>query len=401
MASSDVPGFQYFLSRADIPVTEDSEIWGESLPLAKTRSDERFEDAGRVRYGDYFSAVRSFLEKDRFRPARTFLSSYHGREVAPGDIREFRVFLEKHGAFYHPARIEIDAEGKTARCVLNVAVSDTGRGFVDREYESLQGLNAARPISFIPRVYALGESPEDAGPRGPVRMFLAQWFEGYHEFHQCVDPVDGRTRIAVWDTDRGRIFLSSGQALALYACAAKILTWYYDLESFEQIRSWHHAAGDFIVRVEGNKLDLKLISVRRYATMFEEEREGGETDGDAALTLEALLIFLVNLSIRMRLDRLDGTGTLAWSDDAAVCGSVDGFLQAMLLKCRYGMVSESGAALLRAYLLACSEESLHELAEAIVATHYRVSPDRPVVDQNLRGHIALLHQAIQDRVPRP
>ena len=99
-------------------------------------------------------------------------------------------------------------------------------------------------------------------------MFLGEWFEGYNEFHISLDPADEKHKIIVWDHEHGNYFLSTDQTKALYRQAAKILTCYYNVETFEQISSWHHAAGDFVLKCQNDEIDLKLITVRQYRPMF-------------------------------------------------------------------------------------------------------------------------------------
>ena len=48
--------------------------------------------------------------------------------------------------------------------------------------------------------------------------------------------------------------------------------------------------------------------------------------------LQALLIFFLNLSIRMRLDRYDGVGDIVWADGLVVQSTLDGFFEGLALK---------------------------------------------------------------------
>ena len=94
-----------------------------------------------------------------------------------------------------------------------------------------------------------------------MAMFLGEWFSGFNEFHLSRDPATGQGRILVWDYGAGDFFLSPEQAAGVYKEAAKILTAYYNLETFEQIFSWHHAAGDFVLKLEKGRMKVRLITV--------------------------------------------------------------------------------------------------------------------------------------------
>jgi hypothetical protein len=226
-------------------------------------------------------------------------------------------------------------------------------------------------------------------------MFLGQWFDGYHEFHISIDPVDKEPKIMVWDDARGRFFLSAGQTKTLYAQASKILTAYYNLESFEQIFSWHHAAGDFVVKTENEELELKLVTVRQYAAIFENQKNTPTAPGDPQRILQVLLIFFLSLSIRMRLDRLDGIGEMVWSDSIAVEATLIGFLEALSMQPDVQSLPEPPLACFIAYLTSCTAGDLIDLTAAIAN---RLNPQMPglaLVKKNILPHVETLHGSIQ------
>jgi hypothetical protein len=226
-------------------------------------------------------------------------------------------------------------------------------------------------------------------------MFLGQWFDRYHEFHISIDPADKKPKITVWDDSRGRIFLSAEQTKTLYAQASKILTCYYNLESFEQIFSWHHAAGDFVVATENGKLDLRLVSVRQYGSIFGNQKDLQADRSDPELILQALLVFFLSLSIHMRLDRLDGIGEMVWSDKATVEATLIGFLEALSMKPDVSSLPDSPLVCFIAYLASCSQADLLDLSESIVKRFNPQVPELTVVKKNLHEHVETLYVAIQ------
>ena len=56
-------------------------------------------------------------------------------------------------------------------------------------------------------------------------------------------------------------------------------------------------------------------------------------DDERAL-LDALVIFFIHLSVRMRLDRLDGVGAVAWAPNHCLAPMIDGFFQGLDLTAR-------------------------------------------------------------------
>jgi hypothetical protein len=387
-----MPRFSFFIFHSKEPVTADSRIWHEPIPLRLDALIKHDGDAESVSHAAYFRAAQTFLKANAFEMIRHAVSRQLHCDVATQDIEEIRICLQKHGEFYHPARIETVIHQKPLFLVLNVAVSETGRRFIEAEFHILNRLNGEQPLQCLPQVYGFGRAVSNGKN---FAMFLGQWFDGYHEFHISIDPIDKTLKIMVWDDDRSRFFLSAGQTKILYAQASKILTAYYNLESFEQILSWHHAAGDFILKIENKKPELKLVTVRRYAAIFENQQNIQGGPGNPQRILQALLIFFLRLSIHMRLDRLDGIGEMVWSDSIAVEPTLIGFLEALTIKPDVPSLPDSPLACFMAYLTSCTEGDLIDLATAIVN---RINPQMPglaVIKENIRPHVEALYGSIK------
>jgi hypothetical protein len=384
------PHISYFISHRELPVTKNSDVWQKPLPLSRNLSVKQ--DKIFTSHGEYFCAVRTYFENTGFEIISRALSQRLRQMVKPGDIREIRIYLEKHGEFYHPARIETIAGRQNMSFVLNVAVSEAGIQNIREEYHYLKKLNDEFPISFLPRVYGVGEVRTSVNRK--IRMFLGDWFEGYHEFHISEDPFDQKTKILVWNDPNNRFYLSPRQSEELYRQVARILTYYYNVESFEQIFHWHHAAGDFVVRIDNTGLDVKLITVRRYGPLFHNSVELINTANNVELILQALLIFFLNLSIRMRLDRLDGVGDVIWADHLAVQSTLTGFLEGLALKPRISLMPDSIDRCFIYYLSACTKKDLYDLGKAAGNTFNRQAPEVPVVKKHLKAHVEALSQAI-------
>jgi hypothetical protein len=390
-----MPRFSYFIAPLAERVTEGSSIWRQPVPLSRSAAPQK--DGVSVSHGDYFRAARSFLENNSYEAITQAVSRHLGRDVKPQDMEEIRIYLAKHGEFYHPSRIETVVRQTRLSFVLNVAVSESGKRFIEAEYRHLNRLNTDVAFKYLPQVHAIGRV--SAGAEITLAMFLGEWFDGYHEFHISIDPADTKPKIMVWDDAHGNFFLAAGQRKTLYAEASKILTCYYNLESFEQIVAWHHAAGDFVVKIEKGKLQLKLITVRQYATIFRKQKEAAESENDPQRIMQALLIFFLNLSIRMRIDRRDGTGEWVWSEKAAVLATFTGFLEALALKPNIPILPDSPLTCFIVYLSSCTEAQLHDLLQAIVNTFNPGAPQRAIAKKNLSHHAQTLYNSIQQLLP--
>ena len=180
----------------------------------------------------------------------------------------------------------------------------------------------------------------------------------------------------------------------LYRQAARILTYYYNVESFEQILSWHHAAGDFVVRIDNADLDIKMISARAYAPLFTNLSHPKNGEKDVELILQALLIFFLNLSIRMRLDRYDGVGDIVWADRMAVQCTFDGFFDGLASKPTVASMPDSIDRCFRYYLSVCSQEDLFDLSKGVLKTFHRRAPEVQIVTHHLKEHVEELSRVI-------
>jgi len=266
--------FKYYLQSKKYFIDEKTDIWSLPIPLSIKKPQKA--EGIFVTYGDYFYAIRSFLEKDEFKSITSAISQHLNQNIKSEEIQEIRIYLEKHGEFYHPARIETFINGSKILFVLNAAISSAGKGFIKREFEILNKLNNEFSFSFIPKVYSRGEICIK-NKNVEISMFLGEWFEGFNEFHISQNnykqaKTDSSIKIVVWDHEKGNFFLSDDETLELYSEVAMILTCYYNAETFEQIFPWHHAAGDFVIKLQKNNVEMKLITVRQYAPMLENKK---------------------------------------------------------------------------------------------------------------------------------
>ncbi|MBW2600307.1 MAG: hypothetical protein JRD47_00030 [Deltaproteobacteria bacterium] len=339
-------------------------------------------------YGRYFEAVAEVMSNNDFKALLDAVSIKARREICAADVEEILVYAEKHGSDYHPARIEVIIGGTTTAFVMNVASTERGKERLYREFDVLKHLNSKHGFPFLPRAYFKGETCRDSGEDGKdgnlLVMFLADWFDGYDEFHLSVDTTTGVQGVVVWNRRKGNYYLPRFEAGQVYSQTAKILTLYYDIETFEQIFPWHHAAGDFIIRVRGDSLDVRLVTARQYVPMI-----------DSVPVYEALLFFFLNLTVRMRLDRLDGVGAVAWAGNVCVGATLDGFLEGIRFKERQGIIKVGFLDEFVKYAQSLDKEDIKGRFCALIDACDQAAPDIGVIRKNLERHIQLLWEAIQ------
>jgi hypothetical protein len=370
--------YRFFLETADQPIGPGHPAW--AVPLPVVRVPRPGAAIGACTYGDYFLGVRAFLETiGREAVARALRQ----KGMAP-EPTEWSIFLVKHGEHYHPARVEADGACGAGEWVVNVAVSDAGRDLLRREHAILAAL-AGRPRPFLPEGYGWGEVECPAGVR--MGMLLGEWFGGYHEFH-LTQPTGGPPGMVVWDPAGGNRQLSAAQRAAVYRQVAYILTSYLELEGFEAIGAWHHAAGDFVVCDGPGALSVRLVTAREFRPVF------ANPPSDLEGLLNACLAFLLQLSLRTRLDRLDGTGEMAWSGPEAVGATVGGVLAALAEKPFPDVLPLPFAGLFERYLARCPAELLEGLCVDVVTRSFAPgSAESELARAGLGEHVRLLSAA--------
>lgn len=388
--STTAPRFEYFLETLGQPVAPEHPAWLRPLPLSRhglaDPSPSGLRQDASISVRDYFQGVRTFIEG----PGRNaFVRSLTKWGADAPAAETVRIFLAKHGEYYHPARVETEISGILFRWVVNVAVSAAGTSLLFKEFELLEKLGREFSAAYVPEVYGAGEV--DAGRGRMLAMFIGQWLADFHEFHLTRDTPEGGPALVLWDPQNGPRRLDTRQAHAIYRQVARILTHYLKLTDFAGIGAWHHAAGDFVVHLKEDRPEVRLITVREYLPLFRTRPVSGDSTQSIKIFLEALLIFLLNLSIRTRLDRLDGTGELAWSDPVAVQATVAGMLDSLAEKTVPFELPLPMEPLFRRYLAACSEEDLLSLCMAIAEKNYPPgSPEPSLPETCLEEHAAEL-----------
>jgi hypothetical protein len=354
--------------------------------VPQTRPVSSGKPDSRITYQGYMSVLSRFVIRHR-----DFFLQTLAEKGFDSQIRTIDLVAEKHGNQYHPSRIVVKTREACLAFVANVALTEASRKTLEDEFRVFGRLHKKIPTDFIPRVYLLDESALDESNTDSSRVLimLGEWFEGFHEFHLSAGAKGDPYRTIWWDTDNGYAFLSDHEAAQIYCKAAYILTTFYDPETFEEIFPWHHASGDFVASRENGQTACKLITVRQYAPRLEFHVRSPENQ------VTGMLLFLANLTIRMRLDRLEGVGETVWAGDDSVEATIKGFLDALGRKVEN---QKCDTELSTHFLKTVRQLSLAELTEVfrtVVESYDPASPDVPVIRDNLVGHIFAVYKAIQ------
>lgn len=341
--------------------------------------------------GDYFQAIETFVCSlslcSNFQDPEGNGPAFSGKLP----IERLTIRSEKHGAFYHIASIELRGKSHSSKFAVITALSKRNRKRLHREFNILQNLGRRYRYPYLPRVYAIKELPVlRAGGRSSWALVLAEWLENYHEWHFVPGHGLGRAKIRLWDFGKGFRWLTSEEGLELFKQAAKILTLYVDGLDFSQIHPWHHGAGDFVVRAEGGECTVRLTTARNYKPIL--FLPAGQRESPYL----SFLYFLLNMTIRMRLDRVEGIGKTIWIEPWVLLPVLNGFFDAI-----QGMIEDKRKLLFepsdfRILLRSFTKEDFVKLLEPLLGLYEKEKDhELPIIRENLVSHGADLYRVCQ------
>ena len=335
---------------------------------------------------DYFEALQKFIMLDN----GTLLQSALKEQFVLSDISEIIVRSEKHGAFYHIASVELPAPEKNIKLAVTTALSSSARTSLYEEFFVLQHL-AKISADFIPKTYYKKSIiwKTDSTTEEFV-MVMGEWLDGYHEWHVSDDPDAGDRKIHLWDYDNGYRFLTDDEIYEVLRQAGFILTFYYDQDSFSQIYPWHHGAGDFIVNTGQDAISVKLVTARDYEPLVHFDTSE-DTD-----RLVATIHFLLNLVLRMRLDRLDGVIEPVWMGPFALKAAVAGFFDGLAaIQSDDRHIIEPVTEFLE-IMQSFDEQELFDMYDSLLELYAEEDQDDfRLIQEKLADHTAELHKTLQ------
>jgi hypothetical protein len=389
------PKISFHVPGHDGPVAPGTRLWHTALSGNRlTGSAPSRKAAPGLTVGDYFLAARSFLVMDGGRRVCEAITALTG---GCGPVRAIEISLEKHGAFYHPLKITVKTPAAVpVFLVLNGAVKDPGARLVETEYALLTHLADRVTPGFIPKAFSMGTISCD---NGLVRFFLGEWFDGFYEFHVTQTP--GGQKVVLWKADGSHEPMSWQAATGLYEKIAYVLTAYYDIHTGHAIYRWHHAAGDFVACPLYKGFDVRLITVRGLAPIIEMP---SKTASPGVRLLFCLLFYFVNMTVRMRLDREDGTGPLVFLPEIVLDASIDGLFQALDDRAADRLAGESCAgvppdlpAAFLGFVKGFKSGQLVEMLAGLMDDWYPDAAEQSLVRENMPAHCRRICRVIADR----
>jgi len=340
---------------------------------------------------DFFHLVTHFVLGKAAPNLVSALSHYWGQNIALQDIDSAIIRYEKYGSLYQIVSAELIYGNLRAKFGVSAAMTPGARESIKDEYNLLSYFNTKTGLSYLPRVFCIhSQDIRKSDQTDTVILMLAEWFEGYHEWHFSKDE-EGRTRIIIWDMGGGQRPASDDEAYAIIKEASFILTSCYSVETAERVFPWHNGAGDFVVNATPGKLGVKLIALRGYEPF---------TSNDPLETANpawGMLQFIIELTTRMRLDKLEGMGDTTWADRSFVGAAIDGFLQAMATKEAQGQCGSLNVPEFVKSLKALSQDEVEQAIRLQLAAYQAPdTSDYQAIEAHLQEHANDLVKAFQD-----
>ena len=343
---------------------------------------------GELTLGDYFKALEKFIHTVGNKKLSSILADHCGENQESINIKQIVLRSEKHGLLYHISSAEFFLDKFTVKLAISTALTEQGKRCLERDYSLQSQLQNGENDSFVPRQHFLKEMVIIKNIKEyPLIMTLSQWLDGYHEWHISYNKKINSYQIIVWD-DNKNTFISQSQSMDLFEKAAFILTYYFDPETSRQVYPWHHAAGDFIVKPTTDTLDVKLITVRDIFSI------GKAQEGRAASPLANCISFFLHLSIRMRIDKIDGVGDSFWLDNYVVSAVIKGFFAAYSTK---NMQHIASSKQFKQLLQAFNSEDFMGVCQPLLDFYRDESTeDFRVVIENLEEHLTTLVEKLRE-----
>lgn len=341
--------------------------------------------------GDYFEAINDFILKDHGKPLISLLSKRLNKSISLDNIHEILIRSEKHGALYHLASVEIFIDRQSIRLAVNTAISEKGKAWLAHELDMVSLLDKTFGLPYLPKPYFKGEVERHDGTRKEsLSMLLAEWFDDYHEWHLSMGEKEKNQQICIWDIRNGYRLASKEEGFQIFKQASKILTLFYDTQAYSQIYPWHHAAGDFVVRNRDGTVDVKLTTARNYGPVMLFLSE------DSINPMASIIYFFLNLTLRIRLDKLDGVGEVVWAEEFSVRAATEGFFEALRVMEAGGRYQLGKVEDLLCLLKAFSQGELQKLFHTLLDLYQQEDPgDLSVIQAHLEGHVRQVYLIIQ------
>ncbi len=311
-------------------------------------------------------------------------------------LKEVSIIMEKCGAFYHVARIHfLTSDHIQSDLALIVAFDNKARSLLKRDHLILSHLWHDRTKKVVPRPISLSDVEISGhGNKLPVTVSIMEWLEDLFEWHFSLSQKDNALGIVVWIPGTGTVPLNSKDyEKRVFENISEILAYCFDPASLEQICLWNNAAGDFVIGWDNRgMLTTKLTTVRLYCPILPPVSVLSSEEN----LLLALVYLLLDLTLNIRTDRLDGTGAYFFAGPQYIEPTVLGFFKGLRLLMEEKAMSISYTEDLASVLNSLTVQDLMDLYETLLEFYQSWHrADEDFLKKRLRTHCKELSSVLE------
>ena len=143
-----------------------------------------------------------------------------------------------------------------------------------------------------------------------------------------------------------------------------------------------------MVAIDDGNVTVRLITVRDYALII------ANPQPDVAAMLEGLLVYMMELSLKLRLDRLDGIDRMACHNRNVVPAICEGFFEGLSSAApTHGLPADFDETV-KEFIALHDAEQLHAVAVSVLKTTSVKAGERDLLQRKLKRHIAILRNTV-------
>ncbi len=272
---------------------------------------------------DYFHSIEDIILQHQDELPTDDRSIMNSRE-----IKELSIVMEKCGTHYQVSRIGmVTNRAKKQDLALITAFDHKSRNILKRDYRFLSHLWQTRHRKVVPRPISISDVEICSSSNTyPVTISIMEWLNGFFEWHFSQVGDDNLFGIVIWQPGTGIVPLKEkDDENKVFENIAEIIAYCFDPFDLRQICLWSNAAGDFVVGWDEKGIfSAKLTTIRKYSCipapdpLAQEER-----------LVFSLLYLLLDLTLNIRLDRIDGTKGYFFAEPEILKPVIKGFFKGL------------------------------------------------------------------------
>ena len=285
--------------------------------------------------------------------------------------------------------MEISSDNNIVNFGIQISVGRESWIYLEREIKTVSFLNKISKKRYLPLIFLCNlRKVTHAKKEDLIGLSLIEWFENYHEWHLSV--TENNRVLMIWDHNTGIRPALPKEISTIFKESSKILTSFYDINTYKQIFKWHHGAGDFVINTTKDPPRVKLTTARDYKETYH------LMNTSVQMKITGLLLFFLDICARMRIDRENGAGDLIWNKEDIIFPIIDGFIKGLEEKNPINLGKIRGIREFIKLLKSFNPPELEVLYFHIINTMKKdLKEEANLIERHLKEHTYQLYRIIQ------